>query len=102
MISQLKSNRIITNIFPFKAKQLKFFRKEIDESGGFHQLMFSKHALEHFKGMKFIRNHRNKYLYRSKFLNGIYESLKPFYDTEMPFVFWSAMYETLQRYEKQR
>jgi hypothetical protein len=102
MTLMTKLKPITENIFPFKIRQLRYFKNEIEQAGGFHQLMFQKNALELYKGMKFIRNHRNKYLYRSQYLKGIYESLKPFYDTEIPFVFWSAMYETLQRYEKNR
>jgi hypothetical protein len=57
--------------------------------------MFQKKALEKRMGMKYICQYRNIEMYRKKYLVGVYEPLKPFYDTEMPFVFWSEMYEVL-------
>lgn len=91
-----------TLLFPFTEKQLNHFGNELIIAGSFHKLMFEKHALERIRGMKFIRSYRNKYLYRNRYLSGIYQNLKPFYDTEIPFVFWSAMYESFQRMEKMK
>ncbi|HEX5002636.1 MAG TPA: hypothetical protein VFW78_09060 [Bacteroidia bacterium] len=97
----LKTNNTKQNkkiyLFPFSEKQLKHFQDEIEEAGGFHELMYLKKALIKQYGMKYINSYKNKYLYRSKYLNGIYKSLWSFYDTEIPFIFWSAMYDTLQR-----
>jgi hypothetical protein len=35
--------------------------------------------------------------YKEKYLTGVYESLRPLYKTEVPYVFWSRLYELLQR-----
>jgi len=84
-------------LFPFNERQLKYFGNEIDKAGGFHELMFKKNALERRRGMKFISNYKNKSIYRRKYLIGLYKPLRQYYDTEIPFTFWSVMYDMLQR-----
>jgi hypothetical protein len=81
--------------FPFTKEHIKAFKKEIHEAGSFNALMFRKNALQRKKGMMFIRNYRNIEKYKSKFLTGVYESLRPMYDTEMPYIFWSALHEII-------
>jgi len=81
--------------FPFTEVQLLHFRKELKRFGGFHGFLFQKKALDKRMGMKYMCQYRNIEMYRHKYLVGIYEPLRPFYDTEMPFVFWSEMYEVL-------
>lgn len=87
-------------IFPFTEEHLKRFRKEMDKAGGFDELMLEKKALSKKLEMKFIPQYHNIEEYKEKFLTGEYESLRQFYDTEMPYVFWSLLNETLRRSEK--
>lgn len=87
------------NIFPFSEVQLRKFRDELDAAGGFEELMFKKNALDRKMEMKFIPQYHDVESYKEKFLTGEYESLREFYDTEMPYVFWSTFYETLRRVE---
>jgi hypothetical protein len=89
--------------FPFTKEHIATFKKEINEAGSFNALMFRKSALQRKKGMMFIRNYRNIEKYKSNFLTEVYESLRPMYDTEIPYVFWNALYELLpNNSEKER
>jgi hypothetical protein len=81
--------------FPFTKEHIETLKKEITEAGSFNALMFRKSALQRKKGMMFIRTYRNIEKYKSKFLTGVYEPLRPMYDTEIPYVFWNALYELL-------
>jgi hypothetical protein len=85
--------------FPFTELQLRYFQIEINDAGGFYQLMIQKKAITNRMGMKYITKYRNIDRYRRRYLSGIYEPLKPFYDTEMPFLFWSEMFEALNKQE---
>ena len=93
---------INTNIktFPFTGVQLEKFRNELNKAGGFDELMFEKKALSRKMEMKFIPQCHEIEKYKEKFLTGEYEPLKPFYETDMPYVFWSLFYETLRRAER--
>ena len=71
------------------------FKKELKIAGGFEALMFKKHAMHGKMGMKYIGLYKDIEKYKSTFLTGVYESLRPMYDTEMPYVFWSALHEIL-------
>ncbi len=53
------------------------------------------------RGMKFIRLYRDIEKYKNKFLTGVYEPLQPMYETEIPYVFWSALYEILSSVDEQ-
>jgi hypothetical protein len=81
--------------FPFRKEHIKEFKKEIKKAGSFEELMFKKHAMKRKQGMKFISLYKDIGNYKSKFLTGVYESLRSMYDTEMPYVFWSALNELL-------
>ncbi len=91
------NSKITNKTFPFSFEQISFFRNEIEVAGGFHALMLQKKALDHRMGMKYICIYKNIEGYRKRFLQGIYTPLQPFYETEMPFVFWSELYEVLLR-----
>lgn len=88
--------------FPFTEKQLETFRNELDEAEGFLNLMQKKKAITNKMGMKYISLYNDIEKYKTKFLTGEYESLRPMYDTEMPYIFWTAMYEMLLKTEKER
>ena len=93
---------INTNIktFPFTDSQLEKFRNELNKAGGFDELMFEKKAFVRKMEMKFIPQYHDIEQYKEKYLTGEYESLRPFYETDMPYVFWSLFYETLRRWER--
>jgi hypothetical protein len=82
--------------YPFSSAQLQQFKRELNKAGGFYSLMIAKQALEERMGMKYITLYTNINRYKYQFLTGVYRSLRPMYDTSMPFIFWSDMYETLQ------
>ena len=86
---------INSKTFPFNKEHIKEFKKELKIAGGFEALMFQKEAMQRKMGMKYIALYKNIEEYKKKFLIGVYESLRPMYDTEMPFIFWSALYEII-------
>ncbi len=90
------------NTFPFTKEQLERFRNEIDEAGSFEKLMIKKRALVRRDGQKCIAYYYDMERYKRIHLNGVYESLHPMYETVMPYVFWSDMYEILQQSEAKK
>lgn len=86
----------------FTKVQLNAFKKELKQAGGFDALMLKKEALKAKLQMKYICLQKNIEDYRSKFLIGIYEPLKKYYDTEVPYVFWSAMRNRLSAKSKKK
>jgi hypothetical protein len=89
------------NIFPFNEEQLAFFQKEINEAGSFEELMIKKGALNPIGEVRHLITNRDKEIeeYRQRFLTGVYESLRDFFDIEVPYAFWSDFYDTLMRWE---
>lgn len=85
--------------FPFTIKQLRHLRKEIDSAGGFHELMFTKEALERKSGMKYIAQCYDTKSYKNKYLKGVYTPLREFFDTDVPFTFWDQMYSAIESLE---
>lgn len=83
--------------YPYTFDQLNFFKKEIEEAGGVDELMIKKEALKRKKGMTIIAIYNDIEGYRKKYLTGIYESLSTNYKTEVPYVFWSKLFEMLNR-----
>ena len=89
----------LNKIFPFSDAHLIKFKTELTQAGCFDLLMLKKKALKSKKGIKYISLYYDIEMYKRNFLIGVYESLRPFYDTEMPYVFWSDMNEALQKRE---
>lgn len=83
--------------YPFTEKHLLQFEKEINEAGGFEELMLKKNALRHESEKSEIMIYPAITEYKEKYLVGEYESLRPHYDTEAPYIFWGCMYEQLQK-----
>ena len=79
--------------YPYTFDQLNFFKKEIEEAGGVDELMFKKKALKRKNKMIFIAIYKNIEGYKTKYLTGVYESLRSNYHTEVPYVFWGKIYE---------
>ena len=79
--------------YPFTLKHLVKFRRELRKEGSFERLMVKKKALKVKDGAYFIALHNEDVeLYRMKFLIGIYATLRPYYNTHTPFIFWSSMH----------
>lgn len=85
--------------FPFTHKHLREFKREVLLAGSFDALMFQKEALRRDRGMKYIAPYADVEKYKRKYLTGVYQSLWPMYDTEMPYLFWRDLYDTLTRFE---
>lgn len=64
-------------------------------AGDFDTLMRNKLALKTKDGMTMIALYKNIEEYKNKFLVGGYATLRPYYNTEVPYVFWSKLYMTL-------
>lgn len=97
-----KQKNISPDTFPFSTNQLKKFKEELDAAGGFDELMVIKNALNRKADKEYtVQYHDDVEAYREKFLTGEYESLREFYDTEIPYSFWSTFYETLRRVNKE-
>jgi len=89
------------NTFPFTKAHFEKFNKELKEAGSFDALMIKKKALKADLGMKYIALYSDIKEYKEKYLTGVYESLREYYDTEMPYVFWNLLQEYLSRSEEQ-
>lgn len=83
--------------YPYTFDQLKFFKKEIEEAGGVDELMIKKGALKRENGTTMVVTYHDIEGYRQKYLIGVYESLRTNYTTLVPYVFWSNLFEMLQR-----
>jgi len=81
--------------FPFTREQIEAFKKEINDAGGFENLMFKKKALQIYNGREIVTSERKIEKYKLKFLTGLYESLRPMYDTEIPYFFWNTLHEII-------
>jgi hypothetical protein len=82
-------------IFPFTIEQLIKLREEIDDAGSFSGLMVRKKAIIQKKGTEYFAKYNDIEKYKEKYLTGVYETLRSFYDIEMPYVFWSDMHDKL-------
>lgn len=81
--------------YPFTQEQLKFFEKETNEAGGFEDLMVRKGAITNDEGESLVVINPDIEGYKEKYLTGIYEPLREYYDTDTPYLFWGKMYELL-------
>jgi len=59
--------------------------------------MLKKEALKQENGTTIIATYKDIEGYRKKHLTGVYESLQNNYNTEVPYVFWSKIYEMINR-----
>lgn len=93
----LHHNEIET--FPFTIQHLNKLKEEIGQAGSFHSLMIQKKAIRQARGLNYIALYYDIEKYKRKYLVGVYQSLRPMYDTEMPYVFWLDMHEMLLKTE---
>jgi hypothetical protein len=94
-----KQKEIDNETFPFTESHIKKFKEELEEAGGFEELMIKKLAMKKEKGSTIVEYYDDIESYKKTFLTGIYESLQPYYDVEIPYSFWSLLYEVLQKRE---
>jgi hypothetical protein len=92
-------NQKEANTFPFTESHIKKFKSELEQAGGFEELMVKKKAMKKENEITFVTTFDEIESYKKAFLTGEYESLQPFYDTEMPYTFWIELYRILQRRE---
>ena len=85
------------NLKKYTSSQLSFFAKELKDSGGFDELMINKKALEKVEERYSIITYQNTKEYREKFLKGKYRSLRPYFNTKVPYSFWSQLYLAIKR-----
>lgn len=85
------------NTFPFTTAQIRMFRREIEKAGGTDELMLEKKALKREGNCMYIAIYKEIEEYKEKFLTGVYEPLREHYNTEIPYVFWSKLYEMLRK-----
>jgi hypothetical protein len=76
---------------------LTFFAKELNEADGFDELMIQKKAFERIDGSTFIITHNNIQEYKEKFLTEKYKPLRPYFNTKIPYSFWSQLYVALRK-----
>ncbi len=93
------TSQINLETFPFSIKHLKKLREEISEAGTFDELMIRKKAIQRVHRMKYIAQYKDIDRYKRKYLNGVYQTLHPMYDTDTPFIFWADMCEMLLKHE---
>ena len=91
------SKFIDINTSPFTKKQLRFFRKEIEEAGSTDELMIQKQALKKQNSCREITTYKDIEEYKEKFLIGVYEPLREHYNTKVPYIFWGKLYEFLKK-----
>src|SRR5690349_3398209 len=83
--------------YPFTSKHIIKFKRELFRAGDFDSLMRKKLALKQEQDKPLITRYDNIEGYKMKFLIGVYATLRPYYNTEIPYVFWSKLYELLQK-----
>ena len=76
---------------------LSFFSKELIEAGSFDELMISKKALERIDGHSYIITCQNIDDYKEKYLAGKYRTLRPYFNTKIPYAFWTQLYVALKK-----
>lgn len=81
----------------YTKKQLAQFKRELKKAGGFDELMFEKGAFERRDNSILISKYHDKQNeYKEKFLVGEYESLRPYFNSEVPYVFWTKLYKAVK------
>ena len=87
---------------PFTTEQLVFFRGEVMRAGDFDALMLDKKALKLDGVTLVVALYEDIESYKEKYLTGIYEPLRKYYDTQAPYMFWGQMNEMLSQLKRDR
>ena len=91
----MTSDKKIRSIKITKA-QLSLFSKELEEAGGFDELMIKKKAIEKNEGKIYTFTYNDIEKYKETYLTGVYKKLRPYFNTKVPYAFWSQIYITLK------
>jgi len=81
----------------FTRIHLLLFAKELKGAGGFDELMIIKKALERKDGRSYILSYQNIKEYKKQYLTGKYRGLRPFFNTKVPYSFWSQLYLAVKK-----
>ena len=92
----IKNNKTKTRKLKITKAQLSFFAKELEEAGGFDELMIKKKAIEKNEGKIYTFTYNDIEKYKETHLIGIYEKLRPYFNTKVPYAFWSQLYIALK------
>ena len=77
--------------------QLKFFAEELEKAGSFDNLMIIKKAIERDDyGKIYTFTYKEIERYKEIHLCGVYEKLRPYFNTKVPYAFWSQLYINLK------
>lgn len=87
---------------PFTIEQLVFFKGEVMRAGDFDALMIDKKALKLDGVTLVVALYENIEEYKEKFLTGIYEPLRKYFDTQAPYMFWGEMNDMLSQLKRDR
>ena len=76
--------------------QLALFKKELQEAGGFDELMIKKKAIEKNEGKIYTFTYKDIERYKETHLTGVYKKLRLHFNTKVPYAFWSQLYIALK------
>ena len=92
-----QTNKPTTKPIKLTKKQLNFFAEELEQAGSFDDLMILKKAIERDeKGKIYTFTYKNIDKYKESYLTGVYEKLRPHFNTKVPYAFWSQLYIALK------
>lgn len=81
--------------------QLSFFAEELQNAGSFDDLMIQKKAIEKDdQGKIYTFTYKDIETYKKVHLCGVYEKLRPYFNTKVPYAFWSQLYIALKNNQK--
>ncbi len=92
----LKTKKTTIRKLKITKTQLSFFAKELEEAGGFDDLMIKKKAIERNEGKIYTFTYKDIDKYKETHLIGEYEKLRPYFNTKVPYAFWSQLYIALK------
>ncbi|MBN4051394.1 hypothetical protein JYU16_01120 [bacterium AH-315-M05] len=82
----------------FTWEQLVEFSRELRKAGSFDKLMLKKEAIRREGGSTEIVRHPDREAYAKRHWTGVYAEPEHHpYKTDVPYVYWSQMYEELER-----
>ncbi|MCX6232949.1 MAG: hypothetical protein NTZ33_15575 [Bacteroidetes bacterium] len=92
----IKNKKTTNRKLKITKTQLSFFAKELEDAGGFDELMIKKKAIEKNEGKIYTFTYKDIDKYKETHLIGVYEKLRPYFNTKVPYAFWSQLYIALR------
>ena len=97
----LKTKKTTTKKIKITKTQLSFFAEELQAAGSFDDLMIQKKAIEKDNhGKIYTFTYKDIEAYKKAHLCGVYEKLRPYFNTKVPYAFWSQLYIALRESQK--